>query len=176
MRIGLYYGSTTCYTEMAAEKIQSCLNELFAEPCVTLYNIKDHGFADLSKHDVLIFGISTWDFGELQEDWEAQWQDVAQLPLQGKPLALFGLGDQQGYGEWFVDALGMLHDAVAASQPIRLGLWPNQGYEFVASKGLCPQTNQFFGLALDEESQYEQSEQRIEQWCNQLLEELAERL
>jgi len=31
LSIGLFYGSTTCYTEMAAEKIQAQLNSLFDE-------------------------------------------------------------------------------------------------------------------------------------------------
>ncbi|MGL5431534.1 MAG: flavodoxin FldB, partial [Plesiomonas shigelloides] len=37
MKIGLFYGSTTCYTEMAAEKIRDTIG---AE-LVTLHNIKD---------------------------------------------------------------------------------------------------------------------------------------
>ena len=34
LSIGLFYGSTTCYTEMAAEKIQAQLNSLFDEGIV----------------------------------------------------------------------------------------------------------------------------------------------
>ena len=37
MNIALFYGSTTCYTEIAAEKIQA---ELGAD-MVSLFNIKD---------------------------------------------------------------------------------------------------------------------------------------
>jgi flavodoxin II len=50
------------------------------------------------------------DFGELQEDWEAVWDQLDALNLDGKIIALYGMGDQLGYGEWFLDALGMLHD------------------------------------------------------------------
>lgn len=32
---------------------------------------------------------------------------------RGKIVALYGMGDQLGYGEWFLDALGMLHDKLA---------------------------------------------------------------
>ena len=57
--IGLFYGSTTCYTEMAAEKIQSALNTLFDDNVVELFNIKDTPLSQAEGFDVLIFGIST---------------------------------------------------------------------------------------------------------------------
>lgn len=174
MKIGLFYGSTTCYTEMAAEKIQVKLNELFGFDLVDLYNIKDNGFAHITEYDLLILGISTWDFGELQEDWEAQWQDIETLELSNKTVALFGLGDQDGYAEWFQDALGMLHDVVVAQGAAPIGYWPNSDeYDFIASKALTEDQSHFVGLALDDEGQYDKSELRISQWCEQLLTELA---
>ena len=74
MKIGLFYGSTTCYTEMTAEKIQAMLavDPALPSSCsVTLHNLKQQPLAAMANYDVLILGISTWDFGELQEDWEA---------------------------------------------------------------------------------------------------------
>mgnify|MGYP002700768530 FL=1 len=41
LKIGLFYGSTTCYTEMAAEKIQTKIDQLMGYPCIELLNIKD---------------------------------------------------------------------------------------------------------------------------------------
>ena len=55
----------------------------------------------MEQYDVLILGIPTWDFGEIQEDWEAVWDQLDDLNLEGKIVALYGLGDQLGYGEWF---------------------------------------------------------------------------
>lgn len=174
MKIGLFYGSTTCYTEMAAEKIQTQLNQLFDLPIVELFNIKDSGLEQVTDFDVLIFGISTWDFGELQEDWESQWQDVEQLDLNGKTLALFGLGDQEGYAEWFQDALGMLHDLALSRGAQPIGYWPNtEDYDFIGSKALTEDKSHFVGLALDDEGQYDLSEKRIATWCEQLLTELG---
>ena len=174
MKIGLFYGSTTCYTEMTAEKIQNKLNALFDFPVVELFNIKDHPLAKMSEYDFLIFGISTWDFGELQEDWESHWQELEQFDLSGKTLALFGLGDQEGYTEWFQDALGMLHDLAVAQGAEPIGYWANgDDYEFEASKALTEDKSHFVGLALDDEGQYDLSEQRINDWCEQLLTELS---
>ena len=39
-----------------------------------------------------------------QLGWEATWQDIAELNLANKTVAIFGLGDQLGYAEWFQDA------------------------------------------------------------------------
>ncbi|MFT4994954.1 MAG: flavodoxin II [Paraglaciecola sp.] len=173
LKIGLFYGSTTCYTEMAAEKIQSALNELLSEQSVELFNIKEVELARCEAFDILIFGISTWDFGELQEDWESTWQDVPALKLHDKTVALFGLGDQLGYTDWFQDALGMLHDELAILGCNIVGYWPNQGYEFAESKALTEDSSHFVGLSLDDENQYELSDERIQQWTAQLMSELA---
>lgn len=157
---------------MAAEKIQA---ELGAE-LVEIFNIKDERLENCLAYDVIIFGISTWDFGELQEDWESSWDDISTLNLSNKVVALFGLGDQQGYGQWFQDALGMLHDEIVPSGAKIIGYWPNQGYEFEASKALTHDQQYFHGLSLDDESQYDLTEQRISQWTTQLLDELTELL
>jgi flavodoxin II len=109
MNIGLFYGSSTCYTEMAAEKIR----DIIGPELVTLHNLKDDAVALMEQYDVLILGIPTWDFGEIQEDWEAIWDQLDSVNLDGKIIAMYGMGDQLGYGEWFLDALGMLHDKLA---------------------------------------------------------------
>lgn len=172
LKIGLFYGSTTCYTEMAAEKIQTQLHHLTGYACVELFNIKDTALSKTEQFDILIFGISTWDFGELQEDWEATWQDIRTLNLAGKTVAIFGLGDQLGYAEWFQDAVGMLHDELLVLDCDVIGYWPNQGYEFLASKALTEDKSFFVGLCLDDENQYELTDERINNWCNQLITEI----
>lgn len=174
LKIGLFYGSTTCYTEMAAEKIQAQLNAIFDDDIVDLHNIKDVPLSRTASYDIVIFGISTWDFGELQEDWESHWEDVFTTDLTGKTVALFGLGDQIGYTDWFQDALGMLYDAIVPSGCRIIGFWPNQGYDFAESKALIEDKSMFVGLSLDDENQYEQTDERIEQWCHQLLVELSD--
>jgi len=177
MNIGLFYGSTTCYTEMAAEKIQQYFVENSTqkpELQVELFNIKDIPLSKINDFDLMILGISTWDYGELQEDWESHWGDIATLDLTGKIIALYGMGDQIGYTEWFQDALGMLHEQVVAQDGFVIGFWPNQGYEFEASKALTEDKSEFVGLALDEDNQYQLSDERISQWCQQIQREIAE--
>ena len=163
--IGLYYGSSTCYTEMAAEKIQ----RFIGEEHVDLFNIVDHSIVESLYYDFIIMGIPTWDYGELQEDWEEIWDDIGELDYSGKKVALFGLGDQLGYPEWFLDAMGYLHDLLAKKQAKMVGYWPNSGYTFEQSQALTEDKKFFKGLALDEENEFDLTQSRIEKWCTQIL-------
>ena len=173
MKIGLFYGSTTCYTEMAAEKIRG----IIGEDLVDIHNVKETPLSLMADYDLLLLGISTWDFGEIQEDWNELWDDIATTPVKGKVVALFGLGDQEGYGEWFLDAMGLLHDELKTAGAQFVGFWPNDdSYEFEASKALSESQTQFVGMALDEDSQYELSDERIASWVEQVLVEYSEKL
>ncbi|CAH8205301.1 flavodoxin FldB [Vibrio aestuarianus] len=172
MKIGLFYGSTTCYTEMAAEKIRA----IIGEDLVDIHNVKETPLSLMSDYDLLILGISTWDFGEIQEDWSAIWDQIDGVSLNDKYVALFGLGDQEGYGEWYLDAMGMLHDELKQVGAQFIGYWPNQGYQFEASKALTEDGAHFVGLALDEDSQYEFSDERIQTWVEQILVEFHDKI
>ncbi|AFU98065.1 flavodoxin FldB [Simiduia agarivorans] len=165
--IALVYGSSTCYTEMTAEKIRDYLGA----DRVTLINLADSPLADVQPYPYIIMGIPTWDYGELQEDWEERWPELDTVDFTGKPVALFGQGDQVGYPEWFLDAMGYLHDKLVVRGALPTGYWPNQGYEFEASKALTSDGQLFYGLALDDENQFEESEARIQTWCDQLRSE-----
>ena len=167
--IGLFYGSSTCYTEMAAEKIRDQIGGAL----VDVHNIADTPLVNAQFYSCLIMGIPTWDYGELQEDWEEIWSEIDDLDLHGKKVALFGLGDQVGYPEWFLDAMGYLHDALRRRGATMVGYWPSEGYEFDASKALTPEGQAFVGLALDEENEFELSDSRIAQWCHQVLEDFG---
>lgn len=171
MRTAIFYGSTTCYTEMAGEKIQQQLETLL-DTKIDMFNIESVALSRAQEYDFVIFGISTWDFGELQEDWESSWDDIKNLSLSGKTIALYGLGDQLGYADWFQDALGMLYDALLPLNVDIIGFWPTSGYEYTASKAEVGEGEFFVGLSLDDENQYEDTDDRIEQWCHQLVEEI----
>jgi flavodoxin II len=93
--IGLFYASTTGNTEMVAEQLAALLPER-----IHLHDIAAEGVAAMAEYPLLMMGIPTWDFGELQEDWDEHWPDLQTLDFSGKRVALFGLGDQLGYGFW----------------------------------------------------------------------------
>lgn len=167
--IGLFYGSSTCYTEMAGEKIQ----QQFDEGTVTVFNIADTPVSQMQDYQLLILGIPTWDYGELQEDWEDQWDALNELDLSGKTVAIYGLGDQVGYPEWFLDAMGYLHNKVIVQGAKVVGYWPNEGYEYDESQALTEDKQFFVGLALDDENEFTKTDERISTWCAQVKREFG---
>lgn len=163
-QIGLFFGSDEGNTESVAYRIQQRLGV----EVVDVYDIADVTQLEFGEYDRIILGISTWDFGQIQSDWEEFWQDIEQVPFAGKTVALFGLGDQFGYGDFFLDAMGMLHDVVVGNGANIVGHWPTAGYEFDASKAQVPGEDFFVGLALDEDQQSELSKERLDRWCAQI--------
>ncbi|MDA8782442.1 flavodoxin FldB [Porticoccaceae bacterium] len=171
--IGLFYGSSTCYTEMAAEKIRDKVQQLTGQELVHLHNIADDDIHQMGNYRYLILGIPTWDYGELQEDWETQWDSIDNIDLSQAQVAVYGLGDQIGYPEWFQDALGYLWAKAVNQGAQTVGSWPNQGYSFEQSKALTENGQFFVGLALDDENQLELTDDYIHQWCGQILNEFG---
>ncbi|GAB2199183.1 flavodoxin [Sessilibacter sp. MAH4] len=160
-KIGLFFGSDEGNTENVAYRIQQCLGI----DNVDVHDIADVTQLDFAEYPFLILGISTWDFGQIQSDWEEFWSDLEAIDFSGKTVALFGLGDQFGYGDYFLDAMGMLHDVIVEHGADIVGSWPTEGYEFDASKAEISGQNLFVGLAIDEDQQEELTNDRINRWC-----------
>ncbi len=166
MKIGLIYGSTTGNTEAAAKQIAE---RLASYGNIIMGEVSGVDFSHFSDCSLILLGTSTWGMGELQEDWEGK-EALKGLELQGKAVALFGTGDQVAFDETFVDALGVLADAVLAAGGRLIGRWPIAGYDFANSAAV--REGLFVGLALDEDNQPEQTETRIAVWTAQLKEEI----
>ena len=168
-KIGLFFGSDEGNSERVAYRIQKRLGV----DVVDVRDIADATQLDFADYDNIILGIPTWDFGQIQSDWEEFWDDIAAVDFSGKTVALFGLGDQFGYGDYFLDAMGMLHDVIIQSGANIVGHWPTEGYEFDASKAEIPGEKMFVGLALDEDQQENLTAARLDQWCEQIHIEFA---
>lgn len=168
-QIGLFFGSDDGNTESVAFRIQQRLGE----DVVDVLDISDVTQLDFARYDKFILGIPTWDFGQIQSDWDEFWSDISAVPFDGKTIALYGLGDQFGYGDFFLDAMGMLHDVVVAQGAKIVGHWPTDGYEFDASKAEIPGQGLFVGLGLDEDQQPELSCARLNTWCRQVHREFG---
>lgn len=169
MRIGLFYGSSTGNTENAAELIAARLGG-FAQ--VDLYNIASADLGKMAEYDLIIAGCSTWGEGDLQDDWESGMGELKKLDLSGKKIALFGLGDQEGYEENFLDAMGILHNRFIAQGATPIGYTSTDGYYFEASKAAI-NAGTFCGLGLDEDNQEHLSDERITAWVETLKSSLA---
>ncbi|CUB02408.1 flavodoxin FldB [Marinomonas fungiae] len=169
--IGLFYGTDTSNTEMVGQKIQQQFAELGST--VELHDVKDTDIETMLNYDFLILGIPTWDFGGIQSDWEDIGDALSALDLSGKTVALYGLGDQFGYGDFFVDAMGWLHEKLLNTGATFVGQWSTEGYDFEASRAANADKSEFIGLAIDEDQQFDLTDQRVEQWVIQLYAEQA---
>lgn len=168
-QIGLFFGSDEGNTERTAYRIQARLGS----DNVDVMDIADVTQLDFANYDKIILGIPTWDFGQIQSDWEEFWDDVSAVDFTGKQVALFGLGDQFGYGDYFLDAMGLLHDVVVGQGADIVGHWSTEGYEYEASKAEVPGAGLFVGLALDEDQQENLSADRLNRWCEQIVAEFG---
>jgi len=168
-KIALFFGSDEGNTEDIAYRIQN----RFGEELVDVKDIAAADQLDFANFDTFILGIPTWDFGQIQSDWEEFWEDISEVDFSGKEVALYGLGDQFGYGDFFLDAMGMLHDVIVANGAKIVGHWSTEGYEFDASKAKIPEQDKFVGLAIDQDQQEELTSQRLNTWCQQIADEFG---
>nr|MCU0466683.1 flavodoxin [Anaerolineae bacterium] len=125
----------------------------------------------LLDYDHLILGCPTWNIGQLQDDWDIAFPQFDKLDFSGKQVALFGVGDQYGYPDNFIDAVGTLGNKLEERGASLVGFWPCDGYEFSASKAV--RNKVFIGLAIDEEHQSKQTPARISQWLEQVIAEFV---
>ncbi len=168
--IGLFYGSTTGMTEDVAFSIERIAQEKHGITLTPINIIDLDNPNDMFAYNRLILGIPTWNYGEYQDDWEIVVEQISNADLKGKVIAMFGLGDQVGYPEYYLDAMGMLADQLRAQGASFIGQWSIEGYNFESSKAL--QGQHFIGLALDEDSEPEKTSERLEQWLAQVLPQL----
>ena len=158
-KIGLFYGTQTGNTQSAAEMIQAVLGK----DNVDLIDISGARADDFERYQFLIIGCPTWNVGELQADWDGFYSELDNIDFSGKKVAYFGCGDQVGYSDNFMDAVGILEEKISERGGQTVGYWSTEGYDFNESKALRDEG--FVGLALDEDNQPELTKDRIQKWC-----------
>ncbi|ABA88115.1 flavodoxin, putative [Syntrophotalea carbinolica DSM 2380] len=161
-QIGIVYGSTTGNTTKYAEMMQQLLGKERAD----LIDISQAEKEDLARYPNLIMGISTWGYGDVQDDWGKKMALLQEVDLQKKRIALFGLGDQEAYPSTFVDAMGTLYEVLVDCGANPIGAWPMDDYCFDGSTAIL--NKQFVGLALDEDNQEDKNTNRVETWLQRL--------
>lgn len=164
MASAIFYASSTGNTADVAKKIAKELGG------ISVFDIGVDGVDKIKEYDKIIIGTPTWGDGELQDDFEEMWDDFIELDFKNKTVALFGLGDQDSYGEYYLDAMGIIYQWVEKQGGKIVGEFPiGDEYYFEESKAVVD--GKFVGLALDEDNQSEFTDSRIEQWCNDIKNE-----
>lgn len=161
-KIGLFYGTQTGNTEQIASMIQ----EEIGKDIVDIHDMSDVKIGDFADYQHLIIGVPTWNNGELSSDWEAFFPELDDIDFNGKTVAYFGVGDQTGYPDTFMDAIGILEAKISSLGGKTICPWSTDGYDFEVSKGV--RDGKFIGLALDENNQEDLTESRIKTWTGQV--------
>lgn len=149
------YGSSTGTCEAIAEKIASKLG-------TDVLNVQDLTADIIAENENLILGTSTWDAGELQDDWYDGVKLLQAADLSGKVIALFGCGDAESYSDTFVGGMGELYEAVKASGARLVGQVDVDGYTFDDSSAAVD--GKFVGLPLDDVNEDDKTDSRIDDW------------
>jgi flavodoxin I len=164
-KIGLFYSFKTVKTAQIAKKIaENFDNDKFEE-----FNAEDVTEEQFLKHDNLIIGCPTWFDGELPSYWDEFVPALEDVDLKGKKVAIFGNGDQKGYPENFIDAVGVFAGILEKQGAEIVGFTSTSGYSFESSK--AQRGDKFCGLAIDFENQAKMSKKRVEEWSNQINKE-----
>jgi len=170
-RIGLFFGTDTGKTRKVAKMIKKLFDdETMAKPL----NVNRAVAEDFSNYDYLILGTPTLGEGLLpglsaeceNESWEEFLPQLEDQDFTGKTIAIYGLGDQVGYADEFVDAMMEIYDFFIEKGAKLVGTWPTEGYEFDHSEAILD--DKFVGLALDLDNQQNLTEERLNSWLQSI--------
>lgn len=152
-------------------KVAERIKEAFNDDLVEMVNAEDITETLFLSFDQIIMGVPTWFDGELPNYWDEFVPALEDMDLKGKKIALYGLGDQKGYSENFLDGLGLMANILEVQGVTLLGFTSTEGYEFESS--LAERGDQFAGLAIDYENQGSMNKERISAWVAQLKNEFS---
>jgi flavodoxin I len=164
-KIGLIYSFNAHKTAQIAKKII----EHFGKEMIDEVNALEIDEKKFSAYENLILSVPTWFDGELPGYWDEFVPALEELDLKGKKIAIYGAGDQVGYPENFLDAVGVMADILEKQNAKIIGYTSTKGYNFESSR--AKKGDQFCGLALDFENQASLNKERVAAWCEQLKNE-----
>tara|TARA_Y100000814_G_scaffold280914_1_gene244651 strand:- start:155 stop:670 length:516 start_codon:yes stop_codon:yes gene_type:complete len=166
-KIGLFWGSSSDNTKTAAEYMKEYLEMEDFE--VDSFDVADIQVEKILEYDHIIIGCPTWHIGELQDDWDGIFSQYEKLDFKGKTAAFFGCGDQVGYPDNFLDAIGILAKPFMASGGSVIGKCAPDNYDYRAS--LAQDGDQLLGLGLDYDNDEDECEGYMIMWLEDVMEE-----
>ena len=161
----VFYGSDTGNTEAAAKQIAEKLQ-------ADIFDVAGNPKDKLAEYKNLVLGTSTMGLGDLQDDWAGFIQELDEIDLTGKTVALFGLGDSDMYPDSFVDGMGEIYNTIKGKGCKIVGQVSTGSYEFDASTAVVD--GEFAGLPLDEDNQGDLTDERIDAWVEKIKADFSE--
>ena len=164
-KIGIFYAPKGGSTQKIAKKIHSQL------PSAAIKSVPKAGVNEMLQFDNLILGIATigretWEQNTKKSGWDLVMPHIDQADFSGKKVAIFGLGDSVTYDLHFVDAIGILGRKIRDRGGELVGYTDIKDYNFRESQAI--EGDKFMGLPIDEDFEEEKTDERINQWINNL--------
>merc|ERR1712060_572088 len=152
---------------------ETCAGKIAEAIGVEAEDVGEYGAEDLTEFDGLIVGCPTWNTGADEYRSGTSWDDlideIKELSLDGKPVAVFGCGDSQGYGDNFCDGIEELHETFSAAGAKMVGYVDAGAYQHAESKST--RGDKFLGLPCDEDNESDKTDDRVDAWIAQIKSE-----
>jgi flavodoxin I len=162
-KIAIVYSFNTQKTGKIAKRIK----EAFGKGAnIEMVNVEEVTAEEFLQYNNLICGTSTWFDGELPNHWDEFVPELEEMDLNGKQIALYGLGDQKGYPENFLDGMGILGEILEAQGAKLVGFTSTEDYSYESSR--AERGGQFIGLGIDFENQGTKNKERVNGWVDKL--------
>ncbi len=165
--VTIIYGSSTGATENIARKLAEAFD---GSSVMDAAQLNEAAVASFKDADLVLFGGSTWGYGDLQDDWHAKMGLFEGADFAGVKVGVFGTGDQESYPDTFVDTIGILAEAAEKAGATIVGKTSQDGYTFDESR--AARDGELLGLAIDEENQGDMTDDRVAAWVSQLSSEI----
>ncbi|GGM33694.1 flavodoxin [Paraliobacillus quinghaiensis] len=115
MEVAIVFASMTGNTEEIAEIIESKIDSLNVSVTALQIDFDDIEASDLTRYDAILLGTYTWGDGDLPFEIEDFYDDLEDVDLTGKKVALFGSCDSfyPEYGT-AIDTMGERFKSIGA--------------------------------------------------------------
>ncbi len=168
--IGLFYAPSGGSVHKVAKRIKQKIKDRKVD-MLYIRDVKPEDF--LNYRNIILVsstsGKDAWNNDETDE-WAAFMPGLQKLRLDGRRIALVGLGNSVLYPNNFVDGLSNFADLIEEKGGILIAKTETDGYTYTLSRSI--QDNLFMGLALDEDNEANQTDARIEKWLSLVLPEM----
>ncbi len=168
--IGLFYAPSGGSVHKVAKRIKQKIKDRKVD-MLYIRDVKPEDF--LNYRNIILVsstsGKDAWNNDETDE-WAAFMPGLQKLRLDGRRIALVGLGNSVLYPNNFVDGLSNFADLIEEKGGILIGKTETDGYTYTLSRSI--QDNLFMGLPLDEDNEANQTDARIEKWLSLVLPEM----
>ena len=153
-------------TYTVLQKLVDLQPDLFVISDVTPLRLLDY-------HNLILvcstLGRNTWEM-EQKDPWSSFLPKMLRIRLEGRKVAIVGLGDHVSYPNNFVDGMGILGRTIGEIGGKLIGETETRDYIFNDSRAL--QEGKFIGLPLDEDYEADKTEDRVDNWLERIRPEL----